>query len=82
MRTEGEAGRLADRDPRRSEPVGEPIVVGVRQQPPEVTLVVNSRPPEEMEKLELPATATASLAGFMINANALGKATFTSTYQR
>ena len=36
----------------------------------------------KVEKLELPATATASFAGFMINANALGKASFTSTYQR
>jgi Raf kinase inhibitor-like YbhB/YbcL family protein len=36
----------------------------------------------KVDKLELPPTATASLAGFMINANALGKATFTSTYQR
>ncbi len=36
----------------------------------------------KVDKLELPATATASLAGFMINANALGKASFTSTYQR
>ncbi|MDZ5457964.1 YbhB/YbcL family Raf kinase inhibitor-like protein [Azohydromonas lata] len=40
----------------------------------------------KLDKLELPpkatATATASLAGFMVNANALGKAKFTSTYQR
>lgn len=32
--------------------------------------------------LELPPTATAALAGFMINANSLGKATFTFTYGR
>lgn len=36
----------------------------------------------KVDKLELPATATASLTGFMINANALGKTSFTSTYQR
>lgn len=36
----------------------------------------------KVEKLELPPTATASLAGFMINANALGKTSFVSTYQR
>lgn len=36
----------------------------------------------KVEKLELPSTATASLAGFMVNANALGKATLTGLYQR
>ena len=35
-----------------------------------------------VEKLELPEGATASLAGFMVNANTLGKATFTGTYGR
>ena len=34
------------------------------------------------DKLEIPADATASLAGFMMNANALGKASFTATYGR
>ncbi len=34
------------------------------------------------EKLELPADATAALAGYMINANALGRASFTATYGR
>lgn len=34
------------------------------------------------DKLEIPADATAALAGFMINANALGKASFTSKYGR
>ena len=34
------------------------------------------------EKLEIPADATAALAGFMINANALGKASFTARYGR
>jgi Raf kinase inhibitor-like YbhB/YbcL family protein len=34
------------------------------------------------EKLEIPADATAALAGYMINANALGKASFTATYGR
>ena len=34
------------------------------------------------DKLELPADATAALAGYMINANALGKASFTATYGR
>jgi Raf kinase inhibitor-like YbhB/YbcL family protein len=34
------------------------------------------------EKLELPADATAALAGYMINANALGKASFTARYGR
>ena len=34
------------------------------------------------EKLEIPADATAALAGYMINANALGKASFTAKYGR
>ncbi len=34
------------------------------------------------EKLEVPADATAALTGYMINANALGKASFTATYGR
>lgn len=34
------------------------------------------------DKLDLPADATAALAGYMINANALGKATFTAKYGR
>lgn len=34
------------------------------------------------DKLELPADATAALAGYMINANAVGKASFTATYGR
>jgi len=34
------------------------------------------------EKLEIPADATAALAGYMINANALGRASFTATYGR
>ena len=34
------------------------------------------------DKLEIPADATASLAGFMMNANALGKASFTAMYGR
>lgn len=33
------------------------------------------------DKLDLPADASASLAGFMINANSLGSANFTVTYQ-
>ena len=32
------------------------------------------------DKLDIPADATAALAGFMINANSLGKATFTARY--
>lgn len=36
----------------------------------------------KVDKLELPATATASLAGFMVNANSVGKATFTAVYGR
>jgi phosphatidylethanolamine-binding protein (PEBP) family uncharacterized protein len=36
----------------------------------------------KVEKLELPANATASLAGFMVNGNALAKVTFTGTYGR
>jgi Raf kinase inhibitor-like YbhB/YbcL family protein len=36
----------------------------------------------KVEKLDLPSTATASLAGFMVNANAIGRASFTSTYGR
>jgi Raf kinase inhibitor-like YbhB/YbcL family protein len=34
------------------------------------------------EKIDLPADATAALAGFMINANMLGKASFTAKYGR
>jgi len=34
------------------------------------------------DKLDVPPDATAALAGFMINANKLGSATFTSTYGR
>jgi Raf kinase inhibitor-like YbhB/YbcL family protein len=34
------------------------------------------------DKLEIPADATAALAGFMINANSLGKASFTAKYGR
>jgi Raf kinase inhibitor-like YbhB/YbcL family protein len=36
----------------------------------------------KVDKLEAPPKATASLAGFLINANALGKATLTGTYGR
>lgn len=36
----------------------------------------------KVEKLELPAGATASLTGFMVNGSALGKATFTGIYGR
>lgn len=36
----------------------------------------------KVEKLELPADATAALAGFMINANRLGKASFTARFGR
>ena len=36
----------------------------------------------EAFKLDLPTGATASLAGFMINANSIGKATPTGTYGR
>ena len=35
-----------------------------------------------VDKLELPADATAALTGFMINGNALGKASFTAKYGR
>lgn len=34
------------------------------------------------DKLEIPADATAALTGYVINANALGKASFTATYGR
>jgi len=34
------------------------------------------------DKLEIPADATAALAGFMINANSIGKASFTAKYGR
>lgn len=34
------------------------------------------------EKLEIPADATAALAGYMISANALAKASFTAKYGR
>jgi Raf kinase inhibitor-like YbhB/YbcL family protein len=36
----------------------------------------------KVHKLDLPPTATASLSGFMMNANAIAKASFTSTYGR
>ncbi len=36
----------------------------------------------KVDKLELPQGATASLAGFMINANSIGKATLTGKYGR
>ena len=36
----------------------------------------------KVEKLELPADATAALAGYVINANALSKASFTAFYGR
>jgi Raf kinase inhibitor-like YbhB/YbcL family protein len=36
----------------------------------------------KVDKLDLPPTATASLSGFMVNANAIGRASFTSTYGR
>jgi Raf kinase inhibitor-like YbhB/YbcL family protein len=36
----------------------------------------------KVEKLDLPSGATASLAGFMINANSMGKATLTGKYGR
>jgi Raf kinase inhibitor-like YbhB/YbcL family protein len=34
------------------------------------------------DKLDIPADATAALAGFMINANSIGKASFTAKYSR
>ena len=34
------------------------------------------------DRLEIPADATAALAGFNINANSIGKASFTATYGR
>lgn len=34
------------------------------------------------DKLEVPKDATASLVGFMVNGNAIGKATLTGTYGR
>lgn len=36
----------------------------------------------KVEKLDLPANATASLAGFMVNANSLGRTTLTGLYGR
>lgn len=36
----------------------------------------------KVDKLDLPPGATASLAGFMINANSIGKAAFTGKYGR
>lgn len=36
----------------------------------------------KVDKLDLPVGATASLAGFMINANSIGKATLTGKYGR
>jgi phosphatidylethanolamine-binding protein (PEBP) family uncharacterized protein len=34
------------------------------------------------DKLDIPADATAALAGFMVNANTLAKASFTARYGR
>ena len=36
----------------------------------------------KIEKIEVPADASAALIGFMVNANALGKANFTAKYGR
>jgi Raf kinase inhibitor-like YbhB/YbcL family protein len=36
----------------------------------------------KVETLQVPADATAALAGYMVNANSLGTATFTGTYGR
>lgn len=36
----------------------------------------------KVEKLDLPATATAALAGYMINSNSIGKATLTGHFGR
>jgi phosphatidylethanolamine-binding protein (PEBP) family uncharacterized protein len=36
----------------------------------------------KVEKLDLPANTTASLAGFMVNMNTLAKANFSATYVR
>ena len=36
----------------------------------------------KLDKLDIPADATAALAGFMINANSVGKASFTAHYGR
>jgi phosphatidylethanolamine-binding protein (PEBP) family uncharacterized protein len=36
----------------------------------------------KVERLEVPADATAALTGYMINGNALGKASFTARYGR
>jgi Raf kinase inhibitor-like YbhB/YbcL family protein len=36
----------------------------------------------KIDKLEIPADATSALAGYMINANTLGKASFTAIYGR
>jgi phosphatidylethanolamine-binding protein (PEBP) family uncharacterized protein len=36
----------------------------------------------KVPKVDVPANATASLAGFMVNANSLGKATLTGRYGR
>lgn len=36
----------------------------------------------KIDKVDIPADATAALAGFMINANSIGKASFTAKYGR
>lgn len=36
----------------------------------------------KIEKIEVPADSTAAMIGFMINANAVGKASFTATFGR
>ena len=36
----------------------------------------------KVERLDIPADATAAVAGFMVNANSLGKASFTAKYGR
>jgi hypothetical protein len=35
-----------------------------------------------VERLDIPDDATAAVAGFMVNANSLGKASFTAKYGR
>jgi hypothetical protein len=35
-----------------------------------------------VEKLDIPADATAALAGFMVNGNSIGKASFEAKYGR
>ena len=59
--------------------LGRPVSAGGRQT---ASLQFHPLHALKVEKLDLPANANASLAGFMINANSIGKTTLTGLYGR